>query len=90
MALKNFKAPPSAFNDQKHARARNDRFRPYPSLATIKSRIASKAVHTERFQDLFFKDHIWAAKAVWREKIKHTEMNEFSVLRGLHPELFVF
>ena len=67
MALKNVPIQPCAFNDQKHMRARND-----------------------RFQDLYFKDHIWAAKEVWREKFKHTEMNDFLVLGGLHSEPFVF
>ena len=82
--------PKCAFNDQKHVRARNNRFQLYPSLSTIRSRIASKAVHSERFQDLYFKDHIWTAKEVWREKYKHIKMNDFSVLCGLHLEPFVF
>ena len=76
-----------AFNDQKHPRARNNQFQPYPLLATIRVRMSSKMVYLERFQDLFFKDHIWAAKEVWREKVKHTEMNNFLV-RGLHSESF--
>ena len=88
--MKNVPVQPCAFNDQKHARARNDRFRPYLSLATIQSRIGSKTIHSERFQDLYFQDHIWAAKEVWREKYKHTEMNDFSVLGGFHSEPMAF
>ena len=68
-----------AYNDQKHVRARNNWFQPYPSLATIRARMGSKMVYLERFQDLYFKDHIWAAKEVWREKVKHTEINNFLV-----------
>ena len=75
------------YNHQQYPRAQNIRFQPYPSLATIRVRMGSKMVHLERFQDLYFKDHIWAAKEVCREKVKHTKMNNFLVC-GLHSKSF--
>ena len=56
-------------------------------MATIRVRMGSKMIYLERFQDLYFKDHIWAVKEVWQEKIKHTKMNNFlaSSFLGVTP-----
>ena len=40
----------------------------------VRARIQHLQIYLERLQDCFFKDHIWAAKEVWREKIKHTDL----------------
>ena len=43
-ALVNTPITKCAYNDQKHVRAQNNWFQPYPLLATIRARIGSKMV----------------------------------------------
>ena len=76
----------STFNQQGHTKAWSNQMYPYPTEGTIRDR-ARKAQHRlERYQDVFFMDHIWATAETWRSRLPGVEMTVFQevlITRGL-------
>lgn len=87
------KGPPTAlphqctrFNDQKHTVARNNCHWPYPKYYQVKARTEATQHKLEKFNDLFLKDQIWAARDIWAKQvqmIKTTPFQEAFLMRGL-------
>jgi len=59
---------------------------PYPTESTIRDRARKPNHRLERYQDVFFMDHIWGAAKTWRERLPAVEMSVFQeelIVRGL-------
>jgi len=74
------------YNQQQHICARSNRMDPYPTESTIRDRAQKPNHHLERYQDVFFMDHIWGAAETWQERLPAAEMSVFQeelIARGL-------
>ena len=56
---------------------RGNRHQPYPSMASIVARSSVNNHRNERFPDLYIMDKVWAAKRIWKERIKSVELSPF-------------
>jgi len=59
---------------------------PYPTESTIRDRARKPNHRLERYQAVFFMDHIWGAAETWRERLPAVEMSVFQeelIARGL-------
>jgi len=64
---------------------------PYLMEGTIRDRATKKPHRVELYWDVFFMDHIWAARETWSERLESIEMTVFQnvlIKRGLkeHPD----
>jgi len=78
--------PPSTYNQQKHVCARSNRMDLYPTESTIWDCVWKPNHCLERYQDVFFMDHIWGAAETWREHLPAIKMLVFQeelIVRGL-------
>ena len=74
------------YNQQGHVRAWSNWMDPYPTESTIRDRAWKAQHHLERYQDVFFMDHIWGAAETWRERLLAIKMSVFQeelIARGL-------
>jgi len=59
---------------------------PYPTESTIQDQARKPNHRLERYQDVFFMDHIWGAAETWQERLPAVEMLVFQeelIARGL-------
>jgi len=66
-----------------------DSYLPYPLLAEVSGRAQSKAVHHDRFKDLYLRDFVHAGKMIWRDRYRNVESTHFQeemMARGLAIE----
>ena len=65
------------YNRLGHTVCRGNRHQPYPSMASIVARSSVNNHRNERFSDLYIMDKVWAAKRIWKERIKSVELSPF-------------
>ena len=76
----------TSYNNMGHTVCCNNPHQPYPIRALIVARTEGVHHFTERYNDLYLKDQIWAGKKHWEEQHKYIEMSPFCeglVARGL-------
>jgi len=77
---------PSTFNQQGHTKAQSNRMDPYPSEGVIRDHTCKAQHRLERYQDVFFMDHIWGTAETWQSHLPGIEMTVFQealIARGL-------
>ena len=65
------------YNHLGHTVCRGNQHQPYPSMASIVARSNVNNHCNERFPDLYVMDKVWAAKRIWKERIKSIELSPF-------------
>ena len=69
--------PRTRFNDQGHKLACNNRHQPYPEHFQVKARTEATQHWGEKFDDLFLKDQVWAAREIWSTRVWAVKMTPF-------------
>ena len=69
--------PCTHFDDHGHEFACDNCHQLYPSYVQVQVRMEVNHHHSEKFQDLFLKDQIWAAHEIWKLRVKNVEMTVF-------------
>jgi len=61
---------------------RNNRHQPYPEHFQVKARTEATQHWGEKFNDLFLKDQVWAAREIWSTRVRAVEMTPFQEVSG--------
>ena len=69
--------PHTKYNNQKHATAHNNHHQPYLQYFQVKAQTEATQHLFEKFNDLFLKDQVWAAREIWAKRVRMIEMTPF-------------
>ena len=67
----------TCYNDQGHKFACNNHHQPHLEHYQVKARTEATQHHLEKFDDLFLKDQIWAAREIWSRRVRAVKMTPF-------------
>ena len=65
------------YNRLGHSFSHSNQHQPYPLMASVIAHTDVNQHCNERFGDLYTMDKVWAAKRIWRERIKSVEVTPF-------------